>query len=181
MRITILMAFGVLLAIALPLFSAELCIVPSENGVNVSYACDWTWRGNFTVGFGTEGLPCGNPEYVECWDDRLVWSISASAEDPFQNVAQDVTSLYLWYVWGCGDQGFGYEVPIYGAEFGVSGDIKVLGFTPIGSVENQGTTTNLRLAMALCPVGPVVVGEFAVETLSPVTPTTWGRIKAGYW
>jgi hypothetical protein len=166
-----------------PVFAAELCIVPSSNGVNQTLDCDGIWRRNETVGFGTEGEPCGNHSSPACWGlgtGYFQWTISASAGDPYVNVAEAPDTLHLWCSCGVDEEGDDAGLDLSFAEFGVSGDLEVLEFTPGPGVLNSGTHDDLQLAIAGCRSGWVYVGALSVNIPTPVSQSGWGRIKSTY-
>ncbi len=166
-----------------PAFAAELCIVPSSNGINETMGCDGIWRRNETIGFGTEGEPCGNPPSPDCWGlawGYFQWTISASDQNPYVDVEGDPATLYLWCSCGVNEDGEPTGLRPQVTEFAVSGDIEVADFAPGPGVLNFGTHTDLRMWIAACPNGWVYVGAFTVTVPTPVSQSGWGRIKATY-
>ncbi len=183
MRRTILTALGVLVATVLPSSSAELCFVPSTNGINQTQDCiTGTWYDNQGLGIGTDEFPCNNPFDANCNNlppPNIQWSLSASSSDPWENTVEDSSVLYLWYTCAMAS-GTGVAPELAAAEFGVSGDIDVLSFTPMPGFANVGTSTNLLIFVGGCPTPPMMVGEVGVEFPTPVSQTSWGRIRSGY-
>jgi len=173
---------------ALPSVAADLCLVPSSNGLNVTADCLAGAVPTDAVGYSADSFPCqvGSGLNV-CFVDSptppdFAWTISSSAVDALQNtgaIGPDATDLYLWLFCTAGGG-------MSASEFALGGDLEVISFTPVNGALNAGTDTELRLAIGGCPQGPIPVGIITVQPQAAVgvdgirTAAGWGHVKAGY-
>jgi hypothetical protein len=166
---------------ALPSGAAELCLVPSSNGLNVTTKCGGAVATNYWSGFSSQSTPCGLVSTDLCVADppplyHASWTISGSSTSPYSNtgpIGPGPTDLFLWLL--CAEPA-GME----SAEFGLGGDLNVVSFTAMNSFVNAGTATDLRIEVLGCPYGPLVVGAITVDSPVSVTSSTWGRMKGAY-
>jgi hypothetical protein len=95
------------------------------------------------------------------------WTISASPTNPTVHITAatfGVTAYYLWLY--CCDLPGGLQDGMSAAEFAIlSGGPTHLATIPQNGFLNAGSTTNLLLAVAGCPCGPVVAANLLVISL----------------
>jgi hypothetical protein len=158
--------------------SEELCIVPSSaNSRNATVMCTPNVFSNGVVGYNTDGLPCDTRTGPDCTTAGryVVWTLSSNPDDPFANSGPlDTPILYLWLACTL------FDDPIQSAEFGLSGDLGVVGLVPLNGFSNSGTATELLLSVPDCPSGPLVAAEIQVASTVGIARNTWGHIKALY-
>jgi hypothetical protein len=163
----------------MPAAAAELCLAPSTHpaglGENVSVDCTTTpaaWANDW-IGYSTDGV-C-NSGVTTCAETHdFLWTVSASATDPFVNSGPAVDRLYLWFV--CTTQ-----PGLAAGAFDLAGDLVVSGCIPGDGVLFVSSGQQLLFAVGGCPAGPMVVAQLIVtpSTVS-VEESSWGGIKAFY-
>jgi hypothetical protein len=88
------------------------------------------------------------------------WALSASDTDPAVQTAAPaagVRSVHLWLVCTADDGAAAAEF-----DLDITGDMQVLGFSPVAAVLNAGNETELLLAIGGCPSAPFRAGSFNV-------------------
>ena len=93
---------------------------------------------------------------------EFAWTISSSDISPTENTGLPANGIATLYLWLCGS-GEGMA----SAEFDlcVNDNLQLLAFTPATGFLNAGGASNLLLAAAGCPIGPVVAGDILVLDL----------------
>lgn len=186
MRTKILSLSAVLLLSAWsPALAAEICLVPSPNGLHHSVDCDPSnpaLHPNAHIGYSQTGPPCQFTASA-CIDggETYGWSISASDVDPHVNSGPlpiGVATLYLWMYCNLDDG-------VAAVEFSFATDdpnFFVVGLQPAPNVLNAGTPVNPLLAISGCPDAPLLTATLTLLNLGPVSTEsgTWGGIKAMY-
>jgi len=173
----------------LPSGAAEVCFVPSVNGLNHSVDCSWNptlWENEWT-GFATNGALCEEGSHhcylecdpVPCPFDGYEWRLSLSNLYPHVNwgeLSSSVDSLYLWFCTDIGLSAAEFAVEATGVE--ILSVTLVNGF--IGVVSADSSLAEFLIARGGCPFEGVAAIIAVQQRPTAVHPESWGKVMSRY-